>query len=269
MTTTTQQAKQQTTLSPLQQATDAATLVQLKAMGFSDDIAPTPRRLICAVGGREFSGKTHFAFTAPGPIIFFDVDIGTEGVVNKFQGKGKQIFIYPVSVPKGADTSKDVYSALWAETTARIKKAYTLKRGTVVWDTETEINELARLANFGKLTQVMPHNYAKVNRELRDIMDWAYDSTMNSIFIRKMKPKWVNNARTSDYEEQGWGDMEYKCQVNLTMYREDTESGPEFCALIRKSRQNPNISNVVLRGPMNTFEFLLNLVHGKQEADRL
>ncbi len=254
-----------TTTRPItQQAADLAIIAQLKAMGFSDDLVSVPKRLICAIGGREFSGKTHFAFTAPGPIIFFDVDIGTEGVVNKFQNQGKQILIYPVSVPKGADTSKDVYSVLWTETKARIKKAYTLKQGTVVWDTETEINELARLAHFGKLTQVMPHNYANVNRELRDIMDWAYDSTMNSIFIRKMKPKWVNGARTGDYEEQGWGDMEYKCQVNLTLYREDADSGPEFCALIRKSRQNPNISNVVLRGPMCNFDFLLNLVHGKQ-----
>ncbi len=239
---------------------DQVTIAKLKSLGFLDEPVETPRRLVCAIEGGWLTGKTHFSLTAVEPIIFFDVDIGTEGVVNKFQALGKKIFIYRVRVPK--ISTQDAYTVLWTETKARIQLAYSLSEGTVVWDTESEINELARLSHFGKLTQVQPFHYAQVNRELGDVLNWAYDSKMSSIFIRKMKPKWVNNARTNEMEGSGWGDMEYKCQVNLTMYREDGEGGPAFSILIKKCRSNPDITGTVLRQPMNTFPFLMNLVHG-------
>ena len=44
-------------------------------------------RLIVSVEGLEKRGKTHFAMTAPPPIAYFDMDIGAEGVVNKFEDR--------------------------------------------------------------------------------------------------------------------------------------------------------------------------------------
>lgn len=240
---------------------DQAIIQQLKALGMTDEYVPQKRRLIMSAEGLELTGKTHFALGGPEPIIFIDVDLGTEGVIHKFQQAGKRIMIHKVYVPKKA--AKSDYEELWIKTKDIIRQAYSLSSGTMVWDTESEINELARLANFGKLTQVMPHHYAQVNRELRDIMDWAYDSSMSSIFLRKLKPKWVDGNRTKEYEGMGWGDMEYKCQVNITMHRLDGDDGPEFSATVRKCRQNPAITGTVLSGPTCNFDFLLSLVHGE------
>ena len=239
--------------------TDAGILQELKTGGFSDEFVVPTKRLVMAIEGRELTGKTHFALGATEPIIFFNVDLGTEGVVHKFQMLGKQILIYPVRVPKVS--TKDAYSVLWGRTKDLLRKAYTLSQGTVVWDTETELNELVRLAHFGKLAQVMPQHYAEVNREIGDIIDWAYDSKLSSIFLRKVKPKWVNNVRTSEYEGAGWNDMEYKSQVVLTTHRVDGDSGAEFSATIKKCRQNPNITGTTLVGEMCNFPFLLDLVH--------
>jgi len=240
--------------------TDQQIIEQLKAMGFSDAYVESPRRLVVSLSGREKTGKTHFALTAPDPIIYFNVDIGTEGVVGKFQEQGKQVLIYDVRVPR--ESTKDVYVPMWQDVKTRIHKAYALKSGTVVWDTCSEIYELARLAHFGKLTQVMPHNYTEVNNEWRELLRIAYDAPVNSVFIHKVKPVWINNARTKDYEPAGFGEMDYLSQVNLITYREDGESGPEFSVYIKDCRQNPNIGGTVLRGPMCDFNFLLNLVHG-------
>lgn len=143
-----------------------------------------------------------------------------------------------------------------------MQAACKLTQGTIVWDTESEINELARLAHFGKLGQVMPQHYAVVNRELRDLMDGIFDSGLSVVFVRKLKPKWVNGNRTSEYEGSGWSDMEYKCQVNMRLHRDDTENGPEFSAIIKKCRQNPDINGMTLTGEMCSFPFLLDLVHG-------
>jgi hypothetical protein len=231
-------------------------------MGFDDERKDDPRRLIASVSGREKTGKTHFALTAPGPIFFINIDLGTEGVVGKFQDTGKRVYIYDVRVPKTA--SKDIYVPMWENLKQIFQKVYSLKDGSVVVDTDTEVYELARLAKFGKLSQVMPQHYTEVNNEYREVLRLAYDSPMNSIFIHKMKPKYVNNARTADYEPSGFGDMEYNSQVNIVMYREQNEDeASEFSAFVKDCRQNKDVNGTVLRGPMCNFEFLLGLVHDK------
>jgi hypothetical protein len=244
-----------------QPQSDDAIITQLKAMGFSDDYIESPRRLVASLSGREKTGKTHFSLTAPDPIIFINVDIGTEGVVGKFQEKGKQVLIFDVRVPKEA--TKDVYQPMWANVKQCIQKAYKLAKGTVVWDTATEIYELARLAHFGKLTQVLPHNYTEVNNEWRELLRLAYDAKLNTVFIHKMKPKWVNNTRTADYELSGFQEMDYLSQINLVTYREDSDGSPAFSVFVKDCRQNPNIGGQILRGEMCNFEFLLSLVHDK------
>jgi len=243
-------------------AKDKVVIAQLEALGFSDDLVEKPRRLIASVTGREKTGKTHFALTAPPPIFFFDIDIGTEGVVHKFQEQGKQVFLYDVRVPKGAE--KSVYQPMWGGVRQRLSLAYTLKRGTVIVDTSSEGFELARLAHFGKLTQVMPHHYTEVNSEWRELMRQAYDSDMNTIFIHKMKPKYVNNVRTGEYELAGFGEMPYLSQINLVTHRQDSdEEGafPDFSVSVTDCRHNAALNGQVLRGPMCDFAFLLGIVH--------
>ncbi len=256
-------------------ASDQVILEQLKELGFSDEYREAPRRLIVSSGGREKTGKSHFALTAPEPIVYLDIDIGTEGVVDKFQAEGKTILRYAVRVPK--ESAQEIYVPMWNNLKARILKAYSLRVGTVVWDTSTEAYELARLARFGKLTQVMPHNYTEVNNEWRELLRTAYDSGMNTVFIHKMKPVWINNARTKDYEIAGFGEMDYLAQVNLVHYREDTDEGTVFSASIKDCRQNPGISGMLMRGlalasgdsrtmdPLCNFEMLLELVHGSKK----
>jgi hypothetical protein len=183
-----------------------------------------------------------------------------EGVVGKFQKQDKRIMVYDVRVPK-ENADKDVYLPMWENLKSRIKKAYTLRTGTVVWDTCSEIYELARLAKFGKLTQVMPHNYVEVNNEWRELLRLAYDSSMNSIFIHKMKPVWINNARTKDFEPTGFGEMDYLSQINLISYRENGDDGPEFSIFIKDCRQNPTVGGQTLDGPLCNFEMLLSMVH--------
>jgi len=251
------------TATTTKRTTDQAIITQLKAMGFSDDYVPPPKRLIVCLSGREKVGKTHFALTAPDPIFFINVDLGTEGVVNKFQEQGKQIYVYDVRVPRLVGV--DVYAPMWENLKTVFQKVYRMQRGSVVVDTDTEVYELARLAKFGKLSQVMPQNYTEVNNEYREILRLAYDSPMNSIFIHKMKPLYINNARTKDYTPAGFGDMEYNSQVNLLLYRDDgdEEDEPEFSCYIKDCRWNASVNGRLLSGPMCDFNFLLELIHAK------
>lgn len=243
---------------------DQVIIAQLKAMGFDDTRRDEPKRLVACLSGREKVGKTHFALTAPGPIFFINIDLGTEGVVGKFQDQGKRIYVQDVRVPKLAN--KAVYEPMWENLKSVFQKIYSLNEGTVVVDTDTEVYELARLAKFGKLSQIMPQHYTEVNNEYREVLRLAYDSPMNSVFIHKMKPKYINNARTADYEPSGFGDMEYNSQINIICYREDSQEGsgmPEFSVFVKDCRQNPSLNGTVLRGAMCDFSFLLEMVHAK------
>jgi hypothetical protein len=259
---TTKETKQlaQQVKNKLKVQNDELIIAELMAMGFSDEYVQVPRRLVVSLSGKEKTGKTHFALTAPEPIFFINVDIGTEGVVNKFQDSGKKIYIYDLRVPKTA--VKDVYVPMWENFKTLMHKVYSVKHGTVVIDTDTETYELARLAKFGKLSQIMPQHYTEVNNEYREILRLAYDSPMNSVFIHKMKPKYINNVRTLEYEPSGFGDMEYNSQVNLICYRDDSGGSPEFSVFVKDCRQSPNVNGEYLRGGMCNFEFLLSLVHG-------
>jgi hypothetical protein len=135
--------------------------------------------------------------------------------------------------------------------------------GVLAHNTATEVWELARLAKFGKLSQVLPQHYTEVNNEFRELLRMSYDASfMNSIFIHKMKAKYINNARTNEYEPSGFGDMEYTSQVNVILDREDTDEGPRFTAFIKDCRHNPNVNGQLLEGEMCSFEFLLGLIHG-------
>jgi hypothetical protein len=261
MTTRNQLANQVKQKLNLPQSDDAI-ISQLKQMGFSDEYEQSYRRLIASVSGKPKTGKTHFSLTAPPPIFFINIDIGTEGVVSKFQDDGKKIYIYDLRVPKTA--SKDIYVPMWENLKKVFEKVYSLGEGTVVVDTDTECYELARLAKFGKLSQIMPQHYTEVNNEYREVLRLAYDAKrMNSVFIHKMKPKYVNNARTSEYEPSGFGDMNYNSQINLISYRDDSSGSPEFSVFVEDCRTNPKVNGEYIRGEMCNFEFLLSLVHDK------
>lgn len=270
-----------TTQKQQQPQSDESLIKQLQAMGFSDEIQVPKRRLIVSSEGREKTGKSHFGLTGPEPIIYLNIDIGTEGVVEKFQSEGKRVLLYDVRLPREA--SKDIWSALWGDFKLRVRKLYGLKSGTVLWDTASEAYELARLSHFGRLTEVKPSDYAVVNNEWRDILRTAYDSDMNTIFIHKTKAVWgmVSNSsgrsslsKTNAFELSGFSEMGYMAQVNLVHLREDTDQGTVFSVQIKDCRHNPGVAGTVLRGlplpagekrtldPLCNFEMLLELVHG-------
>ncbi len=248
---------------------DQEVITALKSLGFTDEYVETPRRLVASVSGKEKTGKSHLAFTGPSPIVLFDIDIGTEGVVGKFQDEGKYFLRYEVRVPKEAN--KDVWSHMWTNLKLRVKKAYDLNAGTIVWDTASEAYELARLAEFGRLTDIKPSDYTKVNNEWREVLRMAYDSLANTVFIHKVKAEWgmiptssgSRLGRTGKFEVSGFSEMGYLAQVNVTTNCLYTGDGPVFSAFVDNCRQNPNVAGVLLEGPMCNFEQLLSIVHDK------
>jgi hypothetical protein len=260
------------------QMTNESVIAQLRKMGFTDEFVQTPRRLIVALAGQDGTAKTHFAMTGPAPIFYFDMDDGGEGVVGKFQESGKKVYTYRVRTPHNRVQAE--YQTMWFNTKEAILTACGAGQGCFVFDTASEMYELSRLSHFGKLEQVQPFHYAQVNYEWQDILAAIYDSKMSAVMIHRVKPKYVNNARTSEYEVSGFSDTGYKVQVKLEAFKEvaeDDAGNPvtQFGMTVEKCRPNAGLNGKTYKGvlpvkpgvklqvdPVLNFDFLLNQVLG-------
>ena len=227
------------------------------------------RRLIMAVSGREKQGKTHFALTAPDPIAYFDLDIGTEGVVSRFLAGGKEIYHNDYNyhsikdVRKAGPVGIGKYIEMWERLRADFIAVLDSQVRTVIVDTATEVWELLRLARLGKLSQVMPHQYGPVNAEYRELLRLAYQSDKNVILLHKMKQEYVNDKRTGGYERAGFSDTGFMVQVNVRCWRRANGDGQLMFGLsVDDCRQNADVAGLELEQPMCDWETLAGMIHG-------
>lgn len=220
-------------------------------------------RLIANVQGLPKTGKNHLAFTAPGDIAVQSFDIGLEGVVQKFN-KAKKIYTaeYELSAQPG-DASEDAVQReaekLWDRFVADYYDALETKGlRTVIWDQGTEVWELLRLANWGKLSMNSQH-YSKINPVFRRLVRAAYDGGKNLILIHKLKEEWREGAggkqtKTGKYEMAGMKEVPYLVQVNLQTWREDGLGVPDcFHGTVLDCRQNPEVNGMDIAGEMLSF----------------
>jgi len=234
----------------------------IEKLGFTKADTRVRKRLIVGVEAREKCGKTNFVLTAPGPIVLFDFNDSLEGVIHKF-ADDKDIYVSDYT-KTGNILSPDAWVKAWEQ----FKKEYisALKSPdvrSVDVDTATEQWELIRMARFGKILQVMPHMYAPVNAEFRDLIYMAYSSNKNLILTHKKKEEYVADKknpaisnRTGKYIRSGFSDSAYMVQVNLNLDRDDQG----FVATILDCRQNPFVVGLELRDEMINFPTLASLV---------
>lgn len=244
-------------------------------MGFRllDPATPQRRRLIVSIEGEEKTGKNHFAFGAPGPIFYHSFDYGDEGVIEKFLRQGKAIHKaeYRLNIPPGTDTQKtsDAATPIWAGFKSNFAIGLGKGRTTIV-DTGTDAYELIRMSYFGKLGQVMPHHYAPVNAEYKDLFKQAYAADGNLIVLHRMKEEWLNKVNSQGKEVgiktgvmllAGWKDTPYETQVHIRLFK-DAEG---FGGLVVECRQNPDLTGFELRGDMLSFAGLGQMVYPESE----
>ena len=230
--------------------------------------AVVPRRLVCSIEGLDKTGKSHLAMSAPGPIVYVDLDVGTEGVIQKCQ---QDYLIYKVEQPKRLGSSSelmDKFKDVWSDVQTQVASALKLGEGTLVIDTFTEVYDICRLAHFGKMAQVQPHQYSVCYADMREIIRLANASKMNVILLHRMGA----DFNTGELTFQGWKQVPSEVQAVLRTQRSDTDSGPVFSAEVRTCRHKPEMMGKVLvagqsEGPREipyslNFEALLGYVHG-------
>jgi hypothetical protein len=209
----------------------------------------TVRRECISVEGREKKGKTRFALTAPGPMVFFNLDYGLDRVNPHLQFPDLDLRVVDVpSVAKDGhpDTIADEALKVWQWLKLQHINALDSAR-TVVYDSFTEVWELIRLARFGKLTQVSPQHYGPLNREFHDFIREYSTRSANLILLHKVMPEFENR---SNMERKGFSHIGFAVDDFVRVERDDTG---QFYVEVIESGNNSALKGKIFKEPTNTF----------------
>lgn len=242
----------------------------LIAMGFQPAEDEPKLRLLVSSEGQEKTGKSEFWMSAPSPIACINLDIGTEGVVEKW-AKKKNIWMLNFSVPPVVQAKQGEYVGIWARTKAAYDKilAHPDVR-TVVVDTNSDWWELARLAEFGSLSPAVDvkRAYPPLNMAFRSIIRAAYQTDKNLILTHKVSEKWKKNAAgvdapSGEFERAGFKEDGYLIQVNISHHYEDGK----FRLRVKNCRQNMDIAGFDFFDRECSFPDLASMVFGNSKSD--
>lgn len=230
-------------------------------------------RLIMTLQAKWKRGKTHFSLTAPKPLVYYNIDDGLEGVIQKFPQYQDDILVYELPGPDrlqedGQGEAEEVWEKFEQSFVDSIR-CPDVK--TIVVDTGTELWEILRLARFGSLSKIRGFSkeaakfaYTPVNREFRGFLRLITKvPDKNLILTHKMKPMYIDDKRTRDYERAGFGDVEFIAQAVVELDRTDpTEDDPNttFFLKVLDSRHNPSANGLVLSGEMCNFPMLASMI---------
>jgi hypothetical protein len=202
----------------------------------SSPSTPTAPRIICAQVGGPGSGKTEFALTGPGPIGLQSLDLGHEGVIEKFNGK-KEIRVANYDwAPTKEDEQTEGFQLKAKLLRDKFIEDYIFlcqHCRTVIWDKETDVWNLFRYAEFGTPKGDKPRDFDKANQAMRKYVNWPKKLTVNACFIEDVKEEWVSqNAKSGGYKRAGFRELEGLVHVDLFHYREKGK----FYTTVNKAR---------------------------------
>jgi hypothetical protein len=234
-------------------AADRARLIRYGFDVTGESTINTLPRLTMAVSAPDKNGKSGFGLRATPPVMYFNFDRKIERASLDALGVDQSNLIIK-EVYFNPKDAQDVHKKKWDE----VEEAYlwALKEAnsvrSVVIDTETEMWALARLAAFGKVTQVMPHQYVAVNAMYSEMIKQAERYDKNVIFLRRVKKEYKNDNWTGNMEVSGFSQLQYLVQVNAAIRRETVWDEKRE---VDEQQFTLEIINNGLKAAMNGMEF--------------
>lgn len=242
-------------------------------IGFTRILATPRKRLILSLWGGQKVGKTHFANTFPEPIYNINLDMGTEGVVEKFVRAGRAVF--ETIIPMGGQRD----SAEWTDLLDLFDERYRTAlieannhSGTVVVDTATQLWNIVQVVKIAqardeRMAAVKPRrnetleaaqdrvsrmgmlDYALANATMGGYLRMAHHHTnASAVFISRAREEFGQGGqRTGNLEYHGFAEMPAIAQMQIMMYRHPVTG--VHSGRIDVCRDNASIENMLLEGP--------------------
>lgn len=235
---------------------------QLTKFGFDTDSAINDyNRLIMAVEAFPKGGKTAFALSAPKPMSYLNFDRKIEQSTLDLLGVARDD-LYVKEIRINGDLAQDQHRAEWDQVCGSfmwmLRDSEDIR--TIVVDTETEMWELARLAYFGKTTQVMPYMYTELNSVYKYMIDQCDKYDKNIIFLRKVKKEYKNDKWSGKHEVAGFSKLDWIVEVNARMGWDGDEE--EFWLEIINNGITASMNGQEFTGEMVSFPWVAAMLTG-------
>lgn len=194
-------------------------------------------RIVGASVGDVGVGKTHFWLTGPAPVVVFNFDRGTEGVVERFRrDHDKEIRIRHID---WAPTEEEVQQ-FTKEQAVKLRDEFIKdfvyacsNARTVLVDTESAMWNLFRYAEFGTPKADVARDFDKANQMMEKYLTLPKKLTINCGFIQTVKDEWVSqNKKSGNLQRAGFGKTPKIVQVDLLHTFEDGD----YSITINKAR---------------------------------
>lgn len=219
----------------------------MEGTSFKTPVAGKPYHIISVEGG-YLSGKTRFGLSAPGPIAYQSTDFSTDGVIDEFLSDGKDVRVaeYRTHIDTSADemfreakneqsdSLKEKAFKLADQQAARITRetwnpfkndfmsaVNSSEIRTIVWDTADQVNDILRMAYYGKIERNNQLGNGLLNAELKDLVRAAAAAKKNFILLHHLGDVY------KDYDDGKGGSKSVKVEGQY------------------KRRGNANIDNLV------------------------
>jgi len=249
-------------------------LKKLAEAGFSDEIQEREAFAVINVAGIEGTGKTHFALSAPKPLLYQSTDYGGDGVLQQFKDSGQIIRPnkndYKLDIPPELrdfmtlddeslkKTEQDANRKALEKKLARFvhenfyipffddfRKGIEIGCRSIVWDTALDVWEYTRLSVYGRNATNRSDLQAEANSKYREMVRLANVHKVNLIMINHLKPLWesyeqgnqVKWRKTKDFELQGFDKCPFLINANIwTSFDPSADDGEKFTFTVKKCR---------------------------------
>lgn len=219
---------------------------------------------IISTVGKEGSGKTGWALSAAaiakGSCVYIPMDRKPKG--DYINNLIEQHHIY---VPKTnfkvilTPNNQTVAIKLWDELAGLTKDSIQDPAiRTVIWDTGVYAWGLIRMARFGKLSQIMPHQYAPVNGEFQAVL-WSAEEKNKIIIVIHSQSKEYKEGKdgkdhwTGNYERAGYSHMGFVANVSLEHFKTENEVPPQFGVRVLQNKLKPETDGREMIGEESSF----------------
>jgi hypothetical protein len=175
--------------------------------------------VVAILQGLDQTGKTHFAFSAPEPILCMTFDPGNikRGVARKYKGKNIQLATF--EIPKGLVATSALATAArneqnrWEEIYTEAVEGEYFK--TIILDREDETWELFRYEEFDGKQGAKAHHYTPLNAHYKALLKLAEKNKKNLLMIDAVKDEWKNEKPTGKKVKEGFRHLGMLSQLTL------------------------------------------------------
>jgi hypothetical protein len=252
---------------------------------------PKKRRLIMLLHGAPKAGKTHFALSAPAPVLLFDFDKGTEGVIENFDKKEVYRAAYDFARPTmkkergGAEYLDKIRmncTPVWEKFVEDWTLALKSDARTLVIDTATAAFTLGKLSYIG-WSQKVERNEDKFGQmsgalgaAFGGLITQAYDADKHLILLARERAVWEDGKPVpGEFESLGWPQLPYEVQVVARISKAAQADGKLLrrITIVESRLQSEFATGLVFKegeakstaGPM-TFTSIASTITGTEEA---